>query len=63
MEKKVQHISEPEYTYWMTNEGVPVDYNKLCIEETDVHPVTCKYNNLKKDIIYIDDANMEEDHD
>lgn len=50
MEKKVQHISEPEYTYWMTNEGVPVDYNKLCIEIKDVHPVTCKYNNLKKDI-------------
>jgi len=50
MEKKVQHISEPEYTYWMTNEGVPVDYNKLCIEEKDVYQVTCKYNDLKKDI-------------
>ena len=50
MEKKVQHISEPEYTYWMTNEGVPVDYNKLCIEEKDVHQVTCKYVDLKKDI-------------
>lgn len=50
MEKKVQHIDEPEYTYWMTNDGVPVDYNKLCIEIKDVHPVTCKYNDLKKDI-------------
>lgn len=49
-EKKVQHISEPEYTYWMTNEGVPVDYNKLCIDIKDVHPITCKYNDLKKDI-------------
>lgn len=50
MEKKVHHIDEPEYTYWMTNEGVPVDYNKLFIEEKDVHQVTCKYNDLKKDI-------------
>lgn len=50
MEKKIEHISEPEYTYWMTNDGVPVDYNKLCIEIKDVHPVTCKYSNLKKDI-------------
>lgn len=50
MEKKIQHIDEPEYTYWMTNEGVPVDYNKLCIEEKDVHQITCKYVDLKKDI-------------
>ena len=50
MEKRVQHITEPEYTYWMTNEGVPVDYNKLCIEEKDVHQITCKYIDLKKDI-------------
>lgn len=50
MEKKVQHIPEPEYTYWMTNEGIPVDYNKLCIEKKDVHPITCKYADLKKSI-------------
>ena len=49
-EKKVQHIVEPEYTYYMANEGVQVDYNRLCIEEKYVHPITCKYNNLKKDI-------------
>ena len=49
-EKHVQHIVEPEYTYYMTNDGVPVSYNKLFIEEYNVHPVVCKYNNLKKDI-------------
>lgn len=49
-EKKVQHIKEPEYTYYMTNEGVPVDYNKLFIDINDVHPITCKYNDIKKDI-------------
>ena len=49
-EKKVQHVSEPEYTYYMTNEGVPVSYNKLFIEKRDVHPVTCKYRDIKKDI-------------
>lgn len=49
-EKKLYHIDEPEYTYWMTNEGVPVSYNKLFIDINDVHPITCKYVNLKKDI-------------
>lgn len=49
-EKKVQHIEQPTYTYWMTNEGVPVDYNKLFIEKSQVHPVECKYTDLKKSI-------------
>ena len=49
-EKKLQHIKEPEYTYWEANEGVPISYNMLCIEEKDVHQVTCKYNDLKKNI-------------
>jgi hypothetical protein len=49
-EKKLQHIVEPTYTYWMTNEGVPVDYNKLYIEKNNVHPIECKYTDLKKSI-------------
>ena len=49
-EKKLQHIEDPEYTYYMTNEGVPVDYNKLFISKNDVHPIKCKYRELKKSI-------------
>lgn len=50
MEKKVQHIVEPEYTYYLTNPGVDAHYNRLCIEEDKVTPVTCKYRELLKDI-------------
>lgn len=49
-EKKLQHIDNPEYTYYMANEGVGVGYNRLYIEKDKVHPVTCKYNEIKKDI-------------
>ena len=50
MEKKVQHIEQPEYTYWMINEGVLVNDNELCIEKDKVHPVKCKYSEIKKSI-------------
>ena len=49
-EKKMQHIEDPNYTYYMTNEGIPVDYNKLFISKNDVHPISCKYRELKKSI-------------
>lgn len=49
-EKKIQHIDDPEYTYYIVNEGVPVDYNKLFIEKNQVHPIICKYRELKKSI-------------
>lgn len=50
MEKKVCNIKNPTYTYWMTNEGVPVDYPRIFIDKKDVHPVECKYSEIKKDI-------------
>ena len=50
MEKKVQHIEQPEYTYWMINEGVLVNDNELCIEKDKVHPIKCKYSEIKKSI-------------
>lgn len=50
MEKHVQHIEEPTYTYYMVNDGVPANYNRMFIEETSVHPIECKYNELKKSI-------------
>lgn len=49
-EKKHQHIVSPNYTYYMTNEGIPVDYPRLFIEKESVHPVTCNYTELKKSI-------------
>lgn len=49
-DKKVQHIEKPTYTYWMTNEGVPVDYHRMFIDKHDVHPVECYYSEIKKSI-------------
>ena len=50
MEKKIQHIKQPKYIYWMTNDGVPTNYCKLCIEKDKVHPIECNYSDLKKNI-------------
>ena len=49
-EKKLQHIESPKYTYWMANEGVPVEYPRMCIEKDKVHPIECKYADLKRSI-------------
>ena len=49
-EKKVQHIDDPEYTYYMANDDVKCSYNRLFIEKDKVHPVTCKYREIKKSI-------------
>lgn len=49
-EKKVQHIDDPEYTYYMANEGVNVPYNRLYIEKNLVHEETCKFREIKQDI-------------
>lgn len=51
-EKKLEHIADPEYTYYMVNEGEDFDasYNHFMVEKEKVHPVTCKYRNLKRDI-------------
>lgn len=49
-EKGVQHIEDPEYTYYMANEGVLVNYNRLYIEKKDVHPISCKFRELKQSI-------------
>jgi DNA polymerase elongation subunit (family B) len=51
-EKKVYTILKPPYTYYMVNEGVPVDYNKMFIEKSQVHPITCKYADIKKSIAF-----------
>ena len=52
-EKKVEHIVEPEYTFYVANDGVPVPHNQLCIEKELVHPVTCKYTDIKRTIAEI----------
>ena len=50
MEKKLQHIEDPEYTYYICKDGCAPTYNKLFIEKDKVEPVTCKYREIKKDI-------------
>lgn len=49
-EKKVQHIDNPEYTYYIAKDEYAPSYNKLFIEKEKTYPVTCKYKDIKKDI-------------
>ena len=49
-EKKLQHIEDPEYTYYIAKDEYTPSYNKLFIEKDKVIPVTCKYKDIKKDI-------------
>ena len=49
-QKKVQLIKDPTYRYYMTNNGVPANYNRLFIEDYNVHPVECRYRDLKLSI-------------
>ena len=46
-EKKFELIKDPKYTFFVTNNDVPVPHNKLFIEKSKVHPVTCKFRDLK----------------
>ena len=50
MKKHTQIIEEPRYTYYITNQGVSYGYNRLFTDKSEVHPVTCKYVDLKKSI-------------
>lgn len=49
---KKNHITiyEPKYTYYMANDGVKIDYNRLFIERDKVHPVEVKFTDLEKSI-------------
>ena len=49
-EKKVEHIEEPEYTFYYANDDIAISHNHLFIEKEKVHPVTCKYKDIKKKI-------------
>lgn len=49
-EKKVEHIVEPTYTYYLANDDVQFGYNQLFTSKENVHPVECKYRDLLKDI-------------
>ena len=50
MEKKLQHIEDPDYTYYIAKDAYAPTYNKLFIEKDKVEAVTCKYREIKKDI-------------
>lgn len=49
-EKKFQLIENPYYTYFKVNDNIPANYNKLYIERDKVHPIKCKYTDLKRSI-------------
>lgn len=49
--KKHITIESPEYTYYMVdNPKDSKDYNRLFIEKEKVKPVTCRYNEIERDI-------------
>lgn len=47
-EKKLYHIKNPKYTYYVSKEKLSV--NRLAIEKDKVVPVECRYSDLLKDI-------------
>lgn len=49
-EKKLEQIENPDYEYFMANEDVQIDHNLTHIETNLVHPIQCKYNEVKKSI-------------
>jgi hypothetical protein len=49
-EKKVEHIVEPEYTFYYANDDTVIEHNELFIEKDKVHPIACKYKDIKKTI-------------
>ena len=49
-EKKIQHIKDPEYTYYMAKPEYAPQTNLFYIEKDKVDPIKCKYRELKKDI-------------
>jgi len=49
-EKSHELIRCPEYTYYLTNEGVSYGYNRLFTDKSDVHPITCRFTDLKRSI-------------
>lgn len=46
--KHVEHIKDPDYEFYMTNDDVQVTTNQLFIEKEKVHPIVCKYSDIKK---------------
>ena len=54
-QKKVEHIVNPEYTFYYANDDTVIDHNELFIEKDKVHPVTCKYSEVKKTIAELTD--------
>ena len=49
-EKKIQHIRDPDYIYYMAKPEYAPQTNLFYIEKDKVDPIKCKYRELKKDI-------------
>ena len=48
--KNHQVIEEPDYEYYLANDGIYLDYNLFFIPEKDVTKKVCKYKRLARDI-------------
>ena len=49
-EKKLEAIEDPDYTYYMSNEGILPAKNCLFERKENVTPITTKYRNIDRDI-------------
>lgn len=49
-EKKLEVIEDPDYTYYMSNEGILPAKNCLFERKENVTPITTKYRNIDRDI-------------
>lgn len=49
-QKKHYTIYEPIYTYYLLDDNKDPGYHQFFVKESDVTPITCKYNELEKNI-------------
>ena len=54
-EKKIETITNPEYTYYMAKPDTRVHKGMLFIEEDKCVPITCKYKDITKSIAEVTD--------
>lgn len=52
-EKKLEHINDPEYTFYVSKKEIDASHNRLFIEESKVDPMTVPYREIKKAIAEI----------
>lgn len=51
--KYAHEITDPPYTFYVANDDSRVSYNRLFVEEKDVHPVTVPHKQVEREIAKI----------